>query len=471
MKRARRNAWVLIGLVLIMVMPSCRTLSLKKQPQAKEQARKSVSLQKVEIPDTWIIDREDDDSADEFAWVMELKTPKLDSLMDQLIAHNADLQASYSRMEMMEAGLKVSKSELFPKVGFAAAEGTGLFKGKSAVDQFLFQASWEPDLWGKLRYEAKSAESAYFSAQHSNERLLQVLLARLVRNWHTAQGVKNQQEVVEQMLDTALDLKRLTEHRLEIGIADPTDLNLLNAEISNYYKQIEQIEFTYGQVQRSIEVLVGEFPDADIMTDAWNLKLNHNIPENLSANLLDSRPDIMAAQFDVERAFYDEVVAQKLRLPSLKVSAPLGVANSDVLGLKSSFSDPLYAINGAVNLPVFSGGALKANIEAKNAVQKESVANYSKVVLNALAEVENSLSANYSLKKRRLHTLQAIEDLKEIVKISSVKYEVGQTDMLSLHQYRMKLLNEELNLININTEDAVQRINLFLSLGGNFDDL
>jgi outer membrane protein TolC len=183
--------------------------------------------------------------------------------------------------------------------------------------------------------------------------------------------------------------------------------------------------------------------------------------------ILERRPDVIAAEKRFAAAFYKVGEAKAARLPSIKLTANFGVLGSDVLALKPSLSNPFGGIGGALLAPIYQGGEIKANIEIRTAQQKQVVAEYARVVLNAIVDVENALDNVVTLVEREKYLILAVKSNQKAFTLEEHLFEIGKTDLRSVTQQQLDLFASQILLLHIQSEKILQRINLYIALGGN----
>ncbi len=149
------------------------------------------------------------------------------------------------------------------------------------------------------------------------------------------------------------------------------------------------------------------------------------------------------------------------------VSVTVGAITSQVLQLKPDFSNPFGGGGATLLAPIYQGGSIKANIEIRTAEQKQAVAEYARVALNAIVDVENALDAVQSIEEREKYLLLAVNSNQRALQLEQQSYEIGKTDLRSVSRQQLDLFASQISLLRIQSEKIAQRINLYLALGGN----
>jgi outer membrane protein TolC len=250
-----------------------------------------------------------------------------------------------------------------------------------------------------------------------------------------------------------------------VGIANAVDVSNSNIEINQLKSQITRLENALVQSKRSLELLVGRYPEGAIAIKDEFPRLTNPLPETLPFTLLDNRPDILAQHYQLEKAFLEIQEARAARLPSIGISSSFGVAQTNVQEINNLFSNPLVNLGGNLITPLFNGGKLKRNLEIKNIEQRIAIEQYAQTVLNALNEVETSWANLHTYEDQYKYEDEAVKELKTNLSLTEKQIELGTSNTFVLLQKQRQLLKTEVSLINLELNYIIERINLYLALG------
>ncbi|MBK8318329.1 MAG: TolC family protein [Betaproteobacteria bacterium] len=169
------------------------------------------------------------------------------------------------------------------------------------------------------------------------------------------------------------------------------------------------------------------------------------MPTGLPSDLAERRPDLKAAESRFRAAFYNVEVAKKAKLPSISLMAGLGVVDNNLLVLQKDLQNPVWGVTGRVLAPLFTGGALEAQVEVKTAQQQEATVQYAKTMLNALNEIEGGLYADQMLADRYSLLNAQLADQQTIVELQRVQVKVGKGNMYQLQQQQISLASSKMS--------------------------
>ncbi len=223
-----------------------------------------------------------------------------------------------------------------------------------------------------------------------------------------------------------------------------------------------------GQALRALEVLVGRYPAADVEVATQLAQPPGPVPAGLPSELLERRPDVVAADRRVAAAFYGVQEAKAARLPSISLTASVSDISSDLFVLKNS-DNPVWSAGASLLQPVFNAGALQTQVRIRTAEQKQSIAEYGQIGARAFAEVEDALSAEFAAGRREAVLARAVAENQTALDFAQQRFKVGSGDMRAVSQQQLALFGTTSALLRVQSERLVQRVNLYLALGGGFD--
>lgn len=455
---------IIISLGAAIAFSGC--IKLKEAPTSDEIKEDNTALENMTIPDDWVFE-EIDSAAIDLSWAKEWETADLDSIIAEGYLYNADINVAASRIEQANKGLKIANARMLPMFGAGGSAGYNFPTSGAAPGYGFANMSWEVDLWGKLRYAKKGTETMIYSAEYAQQKLEQVLAATIAKAWYTAVFINQQKVLLNQAIDATTEMGTLNAARLKIGVAKESDVLQMNAQEAKFRETLVQLEQIEKDTKRTIELLIGRYPKGEIEVAVTLPELQTEVPENLPMSMLENRPDIMISQFAVQQAFYNKEVAKAARWPKVSLNSSFGGVNSTMQSMLH-LSNPILSVGGSLVTPIFTWGAIKANISIQDETQKQAVLYYAKAYLTALSEVETSLNGINAVEGRFEQSTIAFENLERTYQLSELQYKIGNENMFTLLQKQLQLLNEATNQLNLKYEKVSQRINLYLALGGDY---
>jgi len=423
------------------------------------------ALPGVQPPDTWQSGGATAGAVSD-GWLVAFDDERLNALVAEAITNNPDLLAAAARVEQAAAYVESATSGLYPQV-YAIGNVSGKDSSSGTTDFGGIFASWELDLWGRVRAGRETARLQLLSAQLSTAYAQQSMAAMVARAWFVASEARLQKGVADDMVTAAEKLAELAGERQRIGIGNEYDVSVAEASLATYRDAAEQLGLSFRQSVQAIETLIGRYPAAELEVPAALPKLPGPVPAGLPSELLERRPDVVAAERRVAAAFFRVEETKAARLPTIKLTTSLSSLSSDLVLLKER-DDPVWGFGGRAAVPLYLGGSLQAEVKVRTAEQKEAVAEYGRAGAKAFAEVEQALSAGYALQAREPLLAQAVRENDRALELAETRYRVGADDLRAVEQQQMRLFSARSALLRVQSEQLVQRVNLHLALGGNF---
>jgi outer membrane protein TolC len=184
--------------------------------------------------------------------------------------------------------------------------------------------------------------------------------------------------------------------------------------------------------------------------------------------LLERRPDVVAAERRIAAAFYGVQEAQAARLPRIALTGNVSDISSDLFVLQDR-DNPVWSAGASLMLPVFNAGALQSQVRVRTAEQKQAVAEYGRIGARAFGEVEDALSAEFAAARRERLLGRAVAENEIALELSQVRHDVGSGDLRGVRQQQLAAYGSQAALVRVQAERLVQRVNLYLALGGGFE--
>lgn len=450
--------------VLSLSLSSCIGYKEPTKENMDQLKEKSEIVSHLQIPDDWIFDRKTDADSFSYEWITDLKDQQLEALINEGMQYNADIIIAKEKLNQVELAMEIAGSDLYPSVSAVANTSNNLVS-ETQLRRLALKASWEIDLWGKNKSSQMASTSNYFSAKHQNILLHQSIAGMIAKAYFLNIAGNIQEDKIESYIQKSKDLEKLYTLQKKVGTANSLDISNITAEIISLEGYLEKVKNANTQSRRSLELLTGKYPEGKLATQNFFNPVNNDIPKSFPFQLLENRSDIQASHFQIEKAFYEVQQAKAARLPSISISSSLGTAGSNVESLNSLFSNPLLKVGSGLVSPLFNNGKLKKNVEIKDSQQKQIVEEYSKTVLNALNEVESSLANLHSIEKQSSYNTKAINELKNNISLTQKQIKVGANNSFVLIRKQRDLLKNEMNLINLDLQYRIERINLYMALG------
>jgi NodT family efflux transporter outer membrane factor (OMF) lipoprotein len=402
------------------------------------------------------------------SWLGGFADPRLDALVKEAMAYNPDLKVAAARVEVASEYVTLADSTLYPQVNLLARGGGKMGGDSSGLQGIGLFANWELDLWGRLRSEQAATAAGYESVVADTEYARQSVAALVAKSYFLAVESSLQLKLAQDTVTASEQLVAFAEQRQRVGNGDAYDVALARANAETFRDTVEQLTFARVQSLRALEALLGRYPAADIEVATGLAASPGPVPAGLPSELLERRPDVVAANRRVAAAFYGVEEARAARLPTIALTGAVNNVSSDLFVLQDR-DNPVWSAGASLLMPVFNAGALQSQVRIRTAEQKQAVAEYGRIGARAFGEVENALSADIAAQKREAVLGRAVAQNETALLLAQKRYEVGSGDLRGVRQQQLAVYGSRAALVRVQTEQLVQRVNLYLALGGGFE--
>jgi NodT family efflux transporter outer membrane factor (OMF) lipoprotein len=422
----------------------------------------------VPVPRQWSSFASSEPRLVDSGWVASFQNSTLSQLVQDAMVSNRDLRAAAARLTEAQAIARQSGATLYPDL---TADLSGERSGNDnftadRIDAIL-RVSWEVDLWGRVRGQTLAAGYDALSAEAVFEFARQSLAASVAEAWIIANGNARALDIARQELRTRQSLLDNVEQRVAAQAIIAVEANWARADVDRARERVAAAEGDLVNSIRVVEVLTGRYPSGtlDIITGLPSLP--GRIPAGLPSQMLERRPDILAAERRVAAAFYRRSEAQAARLPRISLSADItGTGGSIGNALDPDFI--IWTLIGNVIAPLIDGGARAEQVNIQTARQAEALALYGSAALTAFREVETALSDEEVLRRRLGLINSAAGELETAVGAERERFDAGEIELFRLDEVRFRYYEALRDANAVRVALLVNRVRLHLALGGSF---
>jgi NodT family efflux transporter outer membrane factor (OMF) lipoprotein len=415
------------------------------------------------------------------AWWEHYQDTQLNTLVTQALAANQNIALAEANYRRALAVSSVNRAPLWPTVtanGSAsrAKRSTNAIKvGNSPILETYnlgLNASWEPDLWGRIRKQIESGDASLQASKADMEVTRLSLVASLIQEYFQLRVLDTQLVLLDDTIKALERSNQLTLNRYRAGVATKTDVNQADALHKNTLVVAAETRLQRAQAEHAIALLLGKAPsELAIKAKPFNMQgqlIAPVVPASLPAALLERRPDIAAAERRVAAANADIGVAKTAYFPSLNLTAGAGYQSNEFSNLISTPSR-IWSIGPLIALNVFDGGLRAAQTKSAIASYDATVAQYRQTVLTAFQEVEDQLAAISLLADEAGFQSAAVKASSDAMQESTNRYKAGTLDYLNVITWQTNTLNNQRNLIAIHGRQLQASVALVRAIGGGWN--
>jgi NodT family efflux transporter outer membrane factor (OMF) lipoprotein len=434
----------------------------------------------TETPGAWLKEIEgivaDRESEEEILakWWTTFNDPVLSDLMERAVAGNLSLKQALISVRQARIQRGITDADRFPTVSSSGSAGRsysedirGDFTGTNSFRLGL-DASWELDLFGGVKRSLEAADANLQATQESYRDVLVSLLAEVALNYIEVRSYQSQLSVSESNLKSQEETYNITKWRYQAGLTTGLDMDNADKNLEQTRSQIPSMKSGLEQAKNRIAVLLGTEPGAlDPVLDEYRPVpvAPGEIALGIPADLLRRRPDLRKAERELAAQTAKIGVAEADRYPKISLSGNIGLS---ALGLGDLFSTDSLAtgVSSGISWPVYNAGKVMKNIEIQWAVQEQKQIAYKALLLAALEDVENAMTAYSYDRVRRESLLKASRSAELAAETSRAQYSSGLADFQSVLEAESTLLTFQNNLVQSDAQIIKDLITLYKALGG-----
>ncbi len=328
------------------------------------------------------------------------------------------------------------------------AAHAGSFRIRRASYQALLNASWEIDLWGRIRRQSESARANLLATDEARRGVILSLVASVAGNYLTLRGLDEQLVISNQTLGTYAESVRLFKLQFQYGQVSQMNVSQAESQYETAAAQIPQIESQIAQTENSLSVLVGRNPGPIPRGKSIYELVLPKVPAGVPSDLLTRRPDLLQAEDTLIAANAQIGAARALYFPTISLTGAGGTSSS---ALNNLFSGParVWSYAGSLAGPIFTFGAVSGQVASAEGAQQSALYNYQFSIQNAFADVENSLVASQKLQQQQSAQERLVAALKDYARLATLQYNGGYTSYTTVLQAEQSLFPAELTLASI----------------------
>ena len=418
-------------------------------------------------------------AAAEQGWKQFFHDPVLQQLIQVALENNCDLRVAALNIDAFAAQYRIQRADLFPAVSAngtgsrqrvpANASQTGEAGITSSYSATVGISAYELDLFGRVRSLSEEALQQYFATEEGRRSTQISLVANVANAYLTWQADKELLKLTQDTLGAFEESYKLTSRSNEVGVASALDLAQSRTSVENARAQLAKYTRQVAQDENSLVLLLGTGLPANLQpTRPLADDLLSDVPPGLPSDLLQRRPDILQAEYNLKAANANIGAARAAFFPSISLTANAGSLSPDLSGLFKGGSGT-WLFQPQINLPIFNAGSLRASLDYSKIQKDIGVANYEKSIQTAFQEVADGLAARQTYTQQ----LQAQRDFvtanQDYYRLAERRYRIGVDSNLTFLDAQRQLFSAQQVLITDRLAQLVSAVNLYKALGGGWN--
>ncbi|SFZ90291.1 efflux transporter, outer membrane factor (OMF) lipoprotein, NodT family [Flaviramulus basaltis] len=424
-------------------------------------------------------------------WKDFFSDPNLVALIDAALINNQELNIMLQHVDMVKNEIKAKKGEYLPFVGIyagAEVEKVGEFTRNGAVEKTLnireeeefpeplanysvgLSASWELDIWGKLRKGKKAAVLEYLASVEGKNFMVTQLVSEITSSYYELMALDNQLAIIEQNLEIQQNALKMVKLQKEAARTTQLAVSRFEAEVFKNKSNKFEIQQKIVETENFINFLVGRYPQpVTRSSENFITKKVDSINAGIPSQLLENRPDIRKAELELSVSKLNVSIAKANFYPSIGIKAGVGLEAFKPKFLTSTPESLLYSLVGDVVSPLINRNAIKAEYKNANDRQLQAVFEYEKTILNAYIEVANQLSSLQNLKESYSLKEKQVQALTESIDLSIRLFKSARAEYTEVLLTQREALDSKIEIIETKRDQLLANVKLYQALGGGWN--
>lgn len=427
-------------------------------------------------------------SSGKISWRDYFSDPYLAALIDTALSKNQELNIFLHEINIAKNETRALKGSYLPSLGIGTGAGTdkiGSYTSKGASDEahditpgvkipnplsdfkIGLNASWEIDIWKKLRNSRQSAIHNYLATIEGKNFMVTNLISEIATSYYELLALDNQLEILTKNIEVQKNALEIV--KLEKQSARVTELAVkkFEAEVLKNQSQQYYIQQQITETENKLNFLTGRFPQAISRSSLGFINISiDTIHSGLPSQLLENRPDIRKAEQQLIAAKLEVKVAKAEFYPSMGIRGGLGYQAFNVNYLLQTPQSLIYSVAGDLVAPLINRNALKAKYYSASSKQIQAMFNYERSILNAYVEVANQLSNISNLKRSFELKQKQVEALTQSIEISTILFKSARADYMEVLMTQRDALESKFELVETKMQQMHAKINVYKALGG-----
>jgi len=425
----------------------------------------------------------------EIKWKDYFTDKHLVALIDTALTNNFDLLSALQDIEIARNDVRFKKGSLFPtinagagysleKVGRYTSQGAGDASAEITPGQTVpenlndfnlgLNASWEVDVWGKLRNAKKAAFSRYLSSVEGKNFVVTNLVAEVANTYYELLSLDSELQYISEAITLQQNALKVVQIQKEAGAVNELAVQQFEAELFNSQSMEFDVRQQVAETENKLNLLLGRYPQQvprDTATE-FTSQVPMIVKAGIPSQLLIHRPDIKRAELELFAAKCDVRAAKAEFYPSFNITGGVGFNAFNTAYLFTTPQSLIYSVAGNLTAPLINRSAIKAQFYKANAYQLEAMYDYQKSILNGYIEVSNELSNISNLQKTYDKKSKAVDALNNAISISNFLFKSGRANYFEVLSTQREALVSKLELIETKKRQFNAVINIYKELGG-----
>ena len=430
----------------------------------------------VESPAAWRVDYAAAAETANTRWWMLFDDPVLNTLIDTALRENKDIRIAAARVEEFAARVDIFRSGFYPQLGYdgvgtrnrvsrEAYGGDGIDARRYNDYSATANLSWELDVWGRIRRATEAARADLLAQEENRRAVILSLVSAVATSYVTLRQLDRQLEVAQETLETRSESLELFELKFKGGVVSELEVAQVQTEYEQAAAAIPPLERDIALTENALSILLGHNPEAMPRGRTIDELILPDVPAGVPSELLERRPDVRSAEQSLIAADARIDVARAQYFPRISLTGLFGYA-SDALSDLLQDSANTWSLGGSTLGPIFTGGRIRSQVRASEAVQRQALVGYLQSIQTAFREVDDSLISVQKSREQLLAEGRRVKALDDYARLARLRYDEGYASYIEVLDAQRFLFDAELQYVAVQGDVYASLVNTYKAMGG-----
>jgi multidrug efflux system outer membrane protein len=435
----------------------------------------------VDSPKDWRIEYPKAAEVANTRWWEQFGDPALNQLVDEALRGNLDILGAAARVDRFLGALTTTRSQFFPQFGYAGgasrnrASQAGVTPLPAGVDptyslyQANLNASWEIDLWGRVRRQSEGVQAQVFASEQGRRGVILSVVTSVATSYIVLRSLDRQLEISRATAQNYADTKQLFQLRFGGGVVSEVELSQIESQYQTALAAIPSFEQQVAAQENLISVLLGRNPGPIPRGKPIDELVAPAIPAGLPSELLERRPDILQAEQNLVTANANIGVAKSLYFPSISLTGLFGSVSTTTSEFLKAPSKT-WTVAADLTGPIFTFGAISGQVKSAEAATQEATLFYQSTILNAFRETNDALIGTQKKLEEAEAQARRVKALRDYARLARLRFDNGAASYIEVLYAENELFGAELVAVSTLADRYTQLINVYKAMGGGWVD-
>lgn len=446
---------------LAVALAACQSNLRPAQPIAQPQVAKQFSFTQAPISNQ--------PSIAELGYKDFFADQRLIQVIELALQNNRDLRVAALNIQKVQQQYRITENDRLPTIG---ASGSVVRQGSNETASSTYRVSvgatsYELDFWGRVRNLKAAALDTYFATQSSKDATQISLISQVAQAWLNYAYANAHLQVAQSTLKAQQESYNLNQKRFKAGIDSELPSRQTQVSVETARSDVANYQTQVAQAHNALNLLVGQAVPQNLLSTSPIKNITHikTLSTGLSSDLLNNRPDLKTAEYQLSAAGANIAAAKARLYPSISLTGTAGLASTSLSNLFKSGAF-VWSLGPSVDLPIFDWGTRKANVQISETDQQIALANYEKAIQTAFSEVNDALATRAYINDRLNAQRRLVDATNVSYKLSNARYRAGIDNYLGVLDAQRSSYSATQSLLTLEQANLNNQIELYKTLGG-----